>query len=258
MTLELAEPTVVALLLGSIRVAAWLLIAPGLGAKWIPAPVRALLSVALVLPVLPALAEHAPPPTTAALVSAALVQVAVGAAMGFLTYIVFMAVQSAGDLIDISSGYSLASAFDPMSFQQNSVFGRLHQMIAMVLLFVLNLHLVLLRGVLTSFEALPLDAGPTSLPWDSLGALLTDGIGRMFLAAVEIAGPLIAVLFLADVGLALLTRVAPSLNAFSIGFPVKMLVALLLVGMTFPMLPSVLDNLVGTGNKAVAAFLGLT
>jgi flagellar biosynthesis protein FliR len=256
--LQVGAPTLVALLLGSIRVAAWLLIAPGLGAKWIPAPVRALLSVALVLPVLPTLAQHTPSPTTAAIIGAALMQVAVGAALGFLTFVVFMAVQSAGDLIDISSGYSLASAFDPLSYQQNSVFGRLHQMIALVLLFVLSLHLVLLRGVLTSFEAVPLDAGPSSLPWHTLGALLTDGIGRMFLAAVEIAGPLIAVLFLADVGLALLTRVAPSLNAFSIGFPVKMLLALLLVGMTFPMLPAVLDNLVGTGNKAVAAFLGLT
>src|SRR5690606_34677109 len=127
------------------------------------------------------------PATTVAILGAAVVQVAVGAALGFLTYVVFMAVQSAGDLIDISSGYSLATAFDPMSYQQNSVFGRLHQMIALVLLFVLCLHLVLLRGVLTSFEAVPLDAGLSQLRWDNLGALLTDGIGRMFLAAVEIA-----------------------------------------------------------------------
>ena len=62
-------------------------------------------------------------------------------------------------------------------------------------------------------------------------------VSGMFLAAVQIAGPLIVVLFLADVGLGLLTRVAPALNAFSLGFPLKILLTLTLAGFMFLALP---------------------
>jgi len=254
MELSIPAASLVGVLLGGIRATAWLFIAPGFG-SWIPPTVRALLAFALVLPAADTLAGQAPPLTTAGLVSAAVLQVGIGAALGFLTYLMFAAVQAAGDFIDITSGYSLSTAFDPLSAASSSVFGRLHQMLAVALLFATNLHLVLLRGFITSFEALPLGA---RLSLDTLGGLLVDGIGRMFLSAAQIAGPLVAVLFLADVGLALLTRVAPTLNAFSVGFPVKMLVTLLIVGVTVPALPGALERLVDTGNRAVGALLGLT
>lgn len=252
--MSLPVTTLVAILLGGIRAAAWLFIAPGFG-RWIPPTVRGLLAIALVLPNTPRLAEQLPALTTWGIISTAVLQVGIGAALGFVTYLMFAAVQAAGDLIDVTSGYSLSTAFDPMSASAGSVFGRLHQMLAVALLFALNLHLVLLRGFVTSFEALPLDAG---LSLDTLGSLLVDGIGEMFLSAAQIAGPLVAVLFLSDVGLALLTRVAPTLNAFSVGFPVKMLLTLLIVGLTLPALPGVVTRLVDTGNLAVAALLGLT
>jgi flagellar biosynthetic protein FliR len=66
----------------------------------------------------------------------------------------------------------------------------------------------------------------------------------MMLSAVQIAAPLLAVLFLADVALGLLTRVAPALNAFAMGFPFKILLTVLLVGATFVSLPGVVDSLV--------------
>ena len=64
----------------------------------------------------------------------------------------------------------------------------------------------------------------------------------MFLAAVQIAGPLLVVLFLADAGLGLLTRVAPALNAFALGFPLKILLTLTLAAVVFVALPA--DRLV--------------
>jgi flagellar biosynthetic protein FliR len=64
------------------------------------------------------------------------------------------------------------------------------------------------------------------------------------LSAVQIAGPLMLVLFLADAGLGLITRVAPALNAFAMGFPVKILLTLTLVGFTYAALPGVVDALV--------------
>lgn len=253
MSLDVPAAQLVALLLATARAAAWLLVVPGFGSRAVPAPAKVALALALSVPCLPRLVPHAPDATTPALIAGVVVQVAVGTALGFLVSLVFSAVQAAGDLIDVSSGFSLAYAFDPLNLQGGSVFGRLHQMLAVTLLFATNLHVVVLQGFLRSFDALPLDA---SLSLDTMGRLLTDGIARFFLSALEIAAPLLVVLFLADLGLALLTKVAPSLNAFSTGFPVKMLAALLLVAMTFPMLPDVVRGLVDTGNGYVLTLLG--
>jgi flagellar biosynthesis protein FliR len=76
----------------------------------------------------------------------------------------------------------------------------------------------------------------------------------MFLAALQIAGPMVAVLLLADVALALLSKAAPSLNIFAFGFPVKILLTLTLLGLTFPLLPPALDALMHTGLEAITSF----
>lgn len=75
----------------------------------------------------------------------------------------------------------------------------------------------------------------------------------MFLAALQIAGPMVAVLLLADVALALLSRAAPSLNIFAIGFPVKITLTLLMLGLTFPLLPPALDALLEHGVRAMTS-----
>ena len=78
----------------------------------------------------------------------------------------------------------------------------------------------------------------------------------MFLSAIQIAGPLIAVLFCADIGLGLLSRVAPSLNAFSLGFPVKILLTLGGAGLAMTMLPQSVGSIVDKAVKAVLAAIG--
>ena len=245
---DVAAASLVALLLGSLRAAAWLVVVPAFGSRAIPSVVKALLSVALALPLVPKLQAHVPSLETGPLIGAVVEQVLIGAALGFLTMLVLSAVQIAGDLIDVTSGFAMSFALDPLGFNQSSVFGRLHQMLSTALLFALNLHVVVLAGFLRSYDALPLDQ---SLDLESLGRLLTKGIGQVFLSAAEIAGPLVAVFFLADVGLALLTRVAPQLNAFSAGFPLKMLFGLLLVASTFTLLPGVMRSLTDSSGELV-------
>ena len=89
------------------------------------------------------------------------------------------------------------------------------------------------------------------LDLESLAASATASVTGMFVAALQIAGPMIAVLFLADVGLGLLTRVAPALNAFALGFPLKILITLVVVGLSFVALPAVVEGLVDDATRAV-------
>ena len=80
---------------------------------------------------------------------------------------------------------------------------------------------------------------------------MVNGVTQMFLAALQIAGPLIVVLFLADVGLGLLTRVAPALNAFSLGFPLKIMLTVVLSAIVFVALPGVVSGLTDTAVKTM-------
>lgn len=239
---------VTALILASIRVSAWLLLVPPFNSRLVPRPVAAMLAVGLALPVFPALTGQVPAADVYALLACAVEQVVVGASLGFITAMMLSAVQAAGDLLDLFGGLSLAFAFDPFSSNQSSVFGRFYQLLTMTLLFTTDGYQLIVRGFLQSFRTLPLDAA-ISVP--NVARIVTDGLPAMFLAALQIAGPLIAVLFCADVALGLLNRVAPALNAFSLGFPAKILLVVVLSGFAITLLPQTVHALVEQAVRAV-------
>lgn len=241
-----------AIMLGSIRAGAWMLICPPFNSRLIPVQVKALLSVGLALPVAPFLTSTLPSIQTSAILACAVLQFFVGAALGFVTYLFFSALQAAGDLLDVFGGFTLAMAYDPLSMNQSSIFGRFYNLVAVTLLFASDGHQLVLRGFLRSYQTLPLDA---NFSMATFSDLLTKGIGEMFLAGLQIAGPLIAVLFLTDVAFGLLNRVAPALNAFQLGFPAKIFLVLTLSGTAIAVLPRALDGLI---DKAVSAVVYLS
>ncbi|GAA3871706.1 flagellar biosynthetic protein FliR [Saccharothrix violaceirubra] len=254
--MEAAIPTgtLLALLLATARTAAWLMVSPPFNGRAIPTTVKGMLALAIALPVLPGTSAHVPELTTWSVVSGVVTQAIVGAGLGFLTALIFAAIQAAGDLLDVFGGFSMAFAFDPMSFSgNNSVLGRFYGMLATALLFVTDGHQIIIRGFTLSFEAVPLDHG---LSLSTLGSLLTEGLGRMFLSAIMIAGPLIVVLFCADIGLGLLNRIAPALNPFAIGFPAKIGLTLLLVGSAMFLLPAAVRGTVQGAVEAMFKAMG--
>jgi flagellar biosynthetic protein FliR len=251
--MDMALTALLGLLLGTVRSATWIMISPPFSTKLIPGPMKAVIALALALPVSSRLSVDLPQLSVPALLGAVLLQAFTGAALGFLTFLLFSAVQAAGDLIDLFGGFSLAAAFDPLSMSQNSVFGRFHGLIALVLLFATNAHLLVIRGFLTSYDAIPVTSG---VDLDRLQAALVSGIGEFFVSALEIAAPLVAILFLTDVALGLLTRVSPQLNAFSLGFPIKILTTLTVIGFTFPLLPSIVENIADASTRAVLLVAG--
>jgi flagellar biosynthesis protein FliR len=247
-TFEFPTAQLVTLLLASVRAVTWMALAPPLNSRAIPPTVKALLSLGIALAVTPALAASAPALTVPAIVFAAVEQVLVGSALGFLTALVFAAVQAAGDLIDLFGGFAVAFAFDPLSLVGNSVFGRFYGLLASTLLFATDAHQLVLRGFTQSYQVLPLDQ---TLSLSTLDRALTTGLVQLFLAALQIAGPLIAVLFCADLGLGLLTRAAPALNPFALGFPAKILLTVTLAGSALLVLPAAVDDLVAQAVRLV-------
>ncbi|GEA90161.1 flagellar biosynthetic protein FliR [Cellulomonas cellasea] len=247
MTLPLA--TVETAMLASVRIAAFLVIAPPFAHRAIPGQVKAMLALGLALAVTPRLeAAGGAPTSTPAFVGDLVVQVVIGGGLGFLVALVFSAVQAAGTLIDLFGGFQMAAAFDPMQMTSGAQFARLYQLTALVLLFVTNGYQMVLAGLVRTFDALPLGA---TLDLGVMAGSVTEGLTQMFLASLQIAGPLVVILFLTDVGLGLLTRVSPALNAFALGFPLKILMTVTFAGFAYLAMPGQIEGLVSTAVRTV-------
>ena len=252
MTASLPVDLVLGFVLAVVRASAWLAVAPPFNTRMIPVQAKIGFAVALAIPVGPRIAAQAPPPEILPLIEATFLQVAAGLALGFLTQLVFAAVQAAGELIDMFAGFTIAATYDPMTNANQAVFGRFYYLVAMTLLFVLDGHLLLVRGFLDSFAAMPTGAPDLS----SISDLLIDSLGLFFLAALEIAAPVLAALFLTEVALGLLSKAAPQMNVFVLGFPIKILLSLGLVGLTLPLLPNALERLVSAAIRGGSAVMG--
>ena len=155
----------------------------------------------------------------------------VGLLMGYLASMMFSAIQMAGSYIDLAMGLGFASQVDPMSKERSAVMGQLQNMIATLIFLGINGHHIMIRGLADSFAVLPI--GKMIMTPEAAGGML--GIfATVILAALKIASPVIGVIFITDISLGILARTVPQLNIFSVGFPVKLMVGLLVVIVILP------------------------
>lgn len=168
-----------------------------------------------------------------AALSAVFQQLAVGLAIGFAVRLVFAAVEMAGEIIGLQMGLNFASFFDPSSNSQVSAVARFFGHIAMLLFVVINGHLMVLMAVVRSFEAFPVDGSFLQ----SLAQLrLHEMGGALFSSALWIALPMIALLMFVNLTMGIISRVAPQMNIYAVGFPVTLTVGLIGIAATLPML----------------------
>lgn len=240
MTLGLSVPELHTLMLISVRIIGFLVVAPPFSYRAFPATVRMMLALGIALAIYGNWHNTLATLDPGQFLFALFIEAFVGGLFGFLVYLVFTAVQVAGSLLDQMGGFAMASAFDPLNLTQNTPVARLFQMTTLGLLFASNGHHVILAGIMKTFDAIALGAG---IPFSWLADTATQHLSYMFVVAVQIAGPLLIILFLADVGLGLLTRVAPALNAFAMGFPLKIYLTLALGALVYLTLPGVMSTL---------------
>lgn len=238
--------------LASVRVLAFLLVAPPFSNSAIPIRVKIGLSAALALVISPRLSIPASMLETPGLLAGIVVQVGIGVAMGFAVMVLFSAVQAAGALVDHSAALSSAAIFDPFSGTGQSPMARLYQMLATLLLFSSGGYLLFIAGVMRSFDAAPLGG----LDLGNVGHTLTTGLGDFFVAALQIGLPMLAALFMAELLLGLLAKAAPQMNLLVVGFGVKSLVLVTLGGVALGLLPRVVEMLVQASLRAMGAVVG--
>lgn len=233
----------IALVLALVRASAWVMICPPFSNKSIPSMGK--IGIALGLSVFAARTlQYQPMPTgDGQLLGQVVIQAVVGFVLGFVVYLFVQAVTSAGSLVDLFSGLNLPAAIDPLSQQQTPLFGQFYNLVSTALIFTTGAAVVIVGGFLRSFHAVG-----TTLPDVTAGkvaAVITTDVTTFFAAAVEIAAPVIAVLFATQILLGLLAKATPQINVFVFGMPLQILVALGAVGLALFALPGDVTNLVG-------------
>ncbi|AOW12212.1 flagellar biosynthetic protein FliR [Hydrogenophaga crassostreae] len=160
-------------------------------------------------------------------------QVIVGVAIGLAVRIVFASVEVAGEVIGLQMGLNFAGFFDPSTNSQTSAVGRFFGNTTMLLFIVLNGHLMVLHAVISSFERFPLDGSALA----SINQMRLHELGGLvFRYGLWIALPMIGMLLFVNIVLGFISRIAPQMNAFAIGFPLTLSVGLAGIAMTLPML----------------------
>jgi flagellar biosynthetic protein FliR len=160
-------------------------------------------------------------------------QVGIGLAIGFTVRLVLAAVQMAGEVIGFQMGLGFASFFDPSLNSQSSAVARLYGQMAIFLFIVMNGHLILIMAVIKSFDAFPVDQNFL----EALKTMKLHELGAdVFATGLWIALPVIGMLMFANLALGIVSRVAPQMNIYAIGFPITLTVGLIGITATLPMM----------------------
>ena len=217
-----------------LRVLALFTAAPVLSSRAFPVRARVALAFFVALAAQPALGDQPVislngPDAMGAVVQ----QVGVGLAIGFAIRLVFAAVELAGELIGFQMGLSFASFFDPTMNMQSSAVASFFGRIAAFMFIVMNGHLLVLMAVIKSFQSFPVDQ-------NFLEAIkhmkVLDMGADLFASGLWIALPLIGILMFANLALGIVSRVAPQMNIYAIGFPITLSVGMVGMAATLPML----------------------
>lgn len=199
-------------------------------------PMRTRIGLALVIAVCVQPALPSPPMVSLnspAALATVVQQLAIGLSIGLAARIIFAAVEMAGEIVGLQMGLNFAGFFDPATGSQASTMGRFYGNTAMLLFIALNGHLLLIQAVVASFATLPVgDSGAGVLrQWR-----LFELGGLIFSYGLWIALPLIAILLFVNLVLGIVSRIAPQMNVFAIGFPLTVSVGLFGVALALPLL----------------------
>ena len=232
-----------------VRIASFFTVAPIFGARFVPARIRILLAAAvtaLAAPMLPA------PPAVGLLsvdgVLIAVQQVIIGVALGFIVQLVFDAVGLGGQLLANSMGLSFAFNVDPMRGASTAAVGQLYLLLITMTFVALNGHLAFLEAMVQGFRGLPVGTGG----FDRDAAWLVLGFAsQLFAGAVAVALPGMTALLVVNLAFGVMSRAAPSLNLFAVGFPITLVFGLLVVFVGLPAVQQNFVDLVGLAMDAV-------
>ena len=216
---ELAD-LIMTLMWGMLRVTGVALIAPVLGSVMVPVRIRILIGVALAIAMIPLLGEVPQySPLSVMGIFAVVREIGIGMAMGFVLRLAIDAALIAGQVVSMGMGLAFATVVDPNSGGV-PLLGRFYVVIATLLLLATNAHLMLIEVLGSSYSYMPIGSTGFGIP----GIAAIAGFGSvMFAGAITLALPSVIAILMVNISFGVISRAAPTLNLFAVGFPVAIL-----------------------------------
>jgi flagellar biosynthesis protein FliR len=226
------------------RILGLIMTAPLFGNLSVPASVKIALGVMLALiiaPGVPAIPAMDPMSFAGLLIVAQ--QLLTGAAMGFAMQLVFTGVEMAGEVTGLTMGFGFATFFDPQTRGRSSAINQFLSLLAIMLFLATNVHLVMLSTLAESFVTLPISAPPFGGGFREIAMWGST----IFSSGTQLALPMIAALLITNIALGVLTRAAPQLNLFGIGFPITLGAGFIVLALSLPYLATPLGRMFVAG-----------
>jgi flagellar biosynthetic protein FliR len=226
------------------RILALIATAPVLGNQQVPAQVKIGLALLLTVIIAPTLGTQPNVDVASALgLIVLLEQILAGVAIGFTMLLIFSAMEMCGELAGLQMGLGFASFYDPLNASYTPVASQFLNTIATLAFLSMDGHLYMLEALADSFHTFPISASaPHAVALHTLAALG----GSIFANALQLSMPLIGALLITNLALAILTRSAPQLNIFQIGFPITLAVGFAALLLTVPYFAPLLEQITHT------------
>lgn len=238
-----------------LRISALMISEPVLGNRAIPIRVR--IGFSFMLAVLVASILPAPPPVELASATGLLMaaqQIIIGLTIGFTMRILMAAIEMAGSLAGLTMGLGFATFYDPQNSAQVPVVGQFMGLLAILMFFAINGHLMVITALVESFQVLPISAKPFAA--GGFQALALAG-GQIFVIGVLLSLPVMAALLIVNVAMGVMSRAAPQLNLFAVGFPLTLTAGFVVLLMALPYLAPHFSRLYEEGVASALKIVGM-
>lgn len=214
-----------------VRFGTAMMIMPGIGDSFVPANIRLYIAMGFSLALTPVLQQMVPTPLPAfgTMLVLIFIEFVTGLFIGTIARILMMALDTAGMLISMASGISNAQVFNPSLAVQGSVFGAFLSVMGVTLLFVTNLHHLLLMGLVESYEMFPIGGVVNT---GSMAELMARAVSASFLTGFQIAIPFVVISLVLYIGMGVLSRLMPQVQVFMLALPIQILLALVTLSIT--------------------------
>jgi flagellar biosynthesis protein FliR len=241
-------------LLVLLRVSALLVVAPIFGHRLYLARAKIGMAFMVSLVIFPLLAEQPVPLPTGVFPYALLMarEILMGVVLGFAILLLFIGIQFAGQLGGLQMGYGIVNVYDPQSGGQVSIIAQFLNVLAILMVLALDGHHMVLRGLMASFETVPLGGVEWKAP---VAHKLVALSAEVFVIAIKISAPILIALFLISVALGILARTVPQMNVFIVGFPVQMAVGLTVLVASLPLFQILLTKAIALLERDLVALI---
>lgn len=241
-----------------LRISAMLVMIPVLGEKSVPIRVKAGLALLMALLVFPSVLKETPSvPADAEIVSLVMAmagEVLIGVTIGFAARILFAGIQFAGNMIGLQMGLAIANVIDPISSAQVSIMAEFQYLFAMLVYLAVDGHHIFISAVFDSYRFV----APFSSPFSaSLVQTIILFSRELFVTAVKICAPVMAVLLFSNVALGVVARTVPQVNVFIVGMPLHVATGLIIFGLTIPVFVSVVRHALEVLNGEIQVLMRL-